>query len=208
MAEHKSDVQNLAGKHRRVAVFAGAGALFMLGMAFAAVPLYQIFCQVTGFGGTPQRVVAKSDRIVDHTVTVRFDSNVAHGLPWTFEPVQRTSNVRLGENQLAYYRATNNSDRPVTGTASFNVAPDAVGQHFAKMECFCFTEQTLQPGESVDMPVSFFIDPGFMDDADVRGISQVTLSYTFFLTEPSGGQSRGSAGNTASERTDGSVPPT
>ncbi len=171
---------SLQAKHRKVAVYAGAFALFMLGMAYAAVPLYQIFCQVTGFAGTPQRVTEKSDRILEQTVVVRFDSNVARGLPWAFEPVQRTMKVRIGENNLAFYRATNTSDKPVTGTASFNVAPDAAGQHFAKIACFCFTEQTLQPGESVEMPVSFYIDAGFVEDAAARGISQITLSYTFF----------------------------
>ena len=170
----------------RVAAYAGSLALFMLAMAYAAVPLYQIFCQVTGFGGTTQRAEKPSDVVLDRTVVVRFDANVANGLGWTFKPVVRTMTVRVGESTLAFYRATNTSSVPQSGTASFNVAPEAAGQHFAKVECFCFTEQVLQPGESVDMPVSFFIDPGFVDDSDARGISQITLSYTFFPTQ--GGQ--------------------
>lgn len=167
-------------KNTRVAVMAGGFALFMLGMAFAAVPLYQIFCQVTGFGGTTQRAEAPSETVLDRVVSVRFDSNVSGGLGWRFEPVVKTVNVRVGENALAFYRATNISNQPLVGTASFNVAPDSVGAYFAKIECFCFTEQRLEPGESMEMPVSFFVDPEFVNDKDTKGISQITLSYTFY----------------------------
>ena len=166
----------------RVAAFAACFALGMLGMAYAAVPLYQMFCQVTGFAGTTQRAerAPSADQVLDRTMTVRFDANVTSGLGWEFKPVQRTITLKLGENKLAFYRATNPSDEPVTGTATFNVAPEAAGAYFNKIDCFCFTEQTLKPGESVEMPVSFFIDPEIMKDRSARRISQITLSYTFY----------------------------
>lgn len=175
-----SKTESAGAKNARVAVAAGGFALFMLGMAFAAVPLYQIFCQVTGFGGTTQRAEAPSDTVLDKVVSVRFDSNVSGGLGWKFEPVVKTVDVRVGENALAFYRATNISEKPLVGTASFNVAPLSVGAYFAKIECFCFTEQRLEPGQSVEMPVSFFVDPEFAKDKDTKGISQITLSYTFY----------------------------
>ncbi len=159
---------------------AGGVAVLMLGAAFASVPLYRLFCQVTGYGGTTQRAAKPADRILDRTITVRFDANVAPGLGWRFEPVVRTMDVRIGETALGLYRATNTSDRPLTGTASYNVTPDQAGVYFNKLACFCFTEQTLAPGETVDMPVSFFVDPALVDHADTRGLSQITLSYTFF----------------------------
>jgi len=168
-------------RHARVAVSALLFSFFMLGMSYAAVPLYDMFCRVTGFGGTTQVAERAPDRVLDRTVTVRFDGNVASGLGgWEFEPVQRTMTVRIGESNLAFYRATNTTDRPLVGTASFNVAPDAAGAYFAKIACFCFTEQRLEPGQSVEMPVSFFVDPEFVDDKDSKRLSQITLSYTFF----------------------------
>lgn len=190
---------NLAAKQRRTAMYAGAFALFMLGMAFASVPLYRIFCQVTGFGGTPQRAVAKSEKVLDRTIVVRFDSNVAHGLNWKFKPVQRKMTVKIGENALAFYRATNTSDKPITGTASFNVAPEAAGQHFVKIACFCFTEQTLKPGESVEMPVTFYVDPGLVDDPAASRISEITLSYTFYPASKDKSGETGKAKNQASK---------
>jgi len=176
---------NIAGKddkhrHRRVALSAGALAVVMLGMAFAAVPLYQMFCQVTGFAGTTQRASAIPGEILKRKMTIRFDSNVAGGLGWTFSPVVATTEVRIGENKLAFYRASNPSNRSVTGMATFNVAPESAGRYFNKIECFCFTEQTLKAGETVEMPVSFFIDPDIVNDPDARHLTQITLSYTFF----------------------------
>ncbi|MDX2308932.1 MAG: cytochrome c oxidase assembly protein [Hyphomicrobium sp.] len=165
----------------------------MVGAAYAAVPIYQMFCQVTGFGGTTQRADAPSDVVLDRKVTVRFDANVAPGLSWTFEPVERTVEANIGENVLAFYRATNNSSEPVTGSATFNVAPDAAGAHFAKIECFCFTEQTLQPGQSVEMPVSFFVDPGLLKDPDAMRLRQITLSYTFHKTKAGAGATSAAA---------------
>jgi cytochrome c oxidase assembly protein subunit 11 len=135
---------------------------------------------VTGLGGTTQRAAAAPDTILDRTITVRFDANVARGLDWSFEPVQRTLDVRIGENALAFYRATNRSDKPLKGTAAFNVAPDTAGLYFAKIECFCFKEQLLQPGQTVEMPVSFFVDPSLVKDPDATRIKEITLSYTFY----------------------------
>jgi cytochrome c oxidase assembly protein subunit 11 len=186
------DVQSPVRRPRsdtRVALACAAGALAMVGMAYAAVPLYQMFCQVTGLGGTTQRAERPSHVVLDRKVTVRFDANVSPKLGWTFEPVQRTIEVNLGENVLVFYRASNITDRPITGTATFNVAPDAAGLYFSKIECFCFTEQTLQPGETVEMPVSFFVDPGLVKDPDSARLRQITLSYTFYPVE--GGKAAG-----------------
>lgn len=171
-------------RDRRVAAGSALFACCMLGLAFASVPLYRMFCQVTGFAGTPQRAVEAPGSVSDHTVIVRFDSNVSNGLNWSFKPIQNTVQVKYGENTLAFYRATNKSDRPVTGTATFNVAPEAAGAYFNKIECFCFTEQTLQPGESIEMPVSFFVDADMIKDRSARSVSQITLSYTFYPVKP------------------------
>ena len=166
--------------NRRVVLVCLTALLSMGAMTWAAVPLYRLFCQVTGYGGTPMRADQAPTVVSDHTVTVRFDANVTPGMPWTFEPEQRMVTLKLGENALAFYKAHNNSDAPVTGTASFNVSPDAAGAFFSKIECFCFTEQTLAPGESIDMPVSFFVDPSILEDRDARVIKEITLSYTFY----------------------------
>jgi cytochrome c oxidase assembly protein subunit 11 len=152
----------------------------MVGLSFAAVPLYRLYCQVTGYAGTTQRAEAASDTVLDRTLTVRFDSNVASELPWVFEPAQRRLELKVGENALAFYKATNTSDHAVTGTAVFNVTPESAGLYFNKIECFCFTEQRLEPGQSVDMPVSFYVDPAFVDDVDTKDLSELTLSYTFY----------------------------
>ena len=170
----------LAARHRTVALTCTLVVAGMVGLSFAAVPLYRMFCQVTGYDGTPQRAERPSDTVLDRTMSVRFDANVGGGLPWTFEPVDRTLDVHIGANTLAFYRATNKSDRPMKGTATFNVAPEAVGIYFQKIECFCFTEQLLQPGESVEMPVSFFIDPALAADRSMGSVGQITLSYTFY----------------------------
>lgn len=174
----------LAARHRRVGLICASIVVGMAGASYAAVPLYRLFCQVTGFNGTTMVAAAPSTSVIDRTVSVRFDANTRSGLPWTFEPVQRTVDVKLGENALVFYRATNTSDRPVTGTALFNVSPELAGQYFNKIECFCFKEQTLQPGESIEMPVSFFVDAAYDRDADIGHISQITLSYSFFPATP------------------------
>jgi cytochrome c oxidase assembly protein subunit 11 len=173
----------VAKRHRAVAVTCAFVVLSMIGLSFAAVPLYRLYCQATGFAGTTQKAEKPSDVVLDRTITLHFDANVARDLTWHFEPVQRTIDVKIGENVLAFYRATNTSDRPLTGTAVFNVTPEAAGIHFNKVECFCFTEQRLEPGQSVDMPVSFFVDPAIVDDEDANNLLELTLSYTFFRSE-------------------------
>ena len=167
----------------RVAVMAGSVAVGMVGMAYAAVPLYQIFCQVTGFGGTTQRADASPEKPLDQKITVAFDANVNSSLSWEFVPVQHSQTIRIGEQKLAFYKATNTTSRPVTGTATFNVTPVGAGVYFSKIECFCFTEQTLQPGQSVDMPVSYFVDPDIVDDPDMKSVKTITLSYTFYAVD-------------------------
>ena len=154
-------------------------AIGMGGMAYASVPLYRLFCQVTGFGGTTQRAESAPDTVSDRIMTVRFDSTIAD-VPWQFEPVQREVKVRVGEPQLIHYSAHNLSGRPVTGQATFNVTPDKAGAYFDKIQCFCFTEQTLKGGEAVDMPVQFFIDPAILKDHNLDDVNTITLSYTFF----------------------------
>ncbi len=167
-------------RHRTLGLSLAALVLGMVGMSFAAVPLYKLYCQTTGYAGTTQRVVKPSEVVVDRMMRVRFDANVGPGLEWDFGPLQNTVDVKLGENTLVFFRATNRSDRPVTGTSTFNVTPEMVGPYFAKVECFCFTEQRLEPGESIEMPVSFYIDPAILQDTDAKALDLVTLSYTFY----------------------------
>lgn len=152
----------------------------MVALSFASVPLYRLFCQVTGYGGTPNIAAAAAVEISTHRVDVRFDANVNSSLPWRFGPAQREMRVRLGEPVLAFYKAKNVSDEPLTGTATFNVTPFKVGRYFSKLDCFCFSEQRLLPGEEVDMAVSFFVDPALLSDPDTRDVGSITLSYTFF----------------------------
>ena len=154
-------------------------AVLMLGLSFAAVPFYDWFCRVTGFGGTTAVAEAAPDTILDQTIQIRFDGSTSGGLAWEFKPVQRTMTVRIGENALAFYEAHNPTDRVIAGTASYNVTPDAAGGYFSKIACFCFTEQTLQPGEEVHMPVLFFVDPSIAQDPDAAPVQQITLSYSF-----------------------------
>ncbi len=171
------------GANKRLAFGLLGFAAFMVGMSYAAVPLYRIFCQVTGYAGTTQRAEAPSANVVNRTVTVRFDSNISPDLAWSFRPAQRTVQLKLGENRLAFYKAANLTDKPVTGSATFNVTPEIAGSYFNKIDCFCFVEQTLAAGQEVDMPVSFFIDPAILDDPDANRIDEITLSYTFFKVE-------------------------
>ena len=168
----------------RIGIYAGVFAFAMLGMGFAAVPLYRIFCQVTGFAGTTQRATEGEAMAAERTgatgtVSVRFDANVDPDLPWTFRPEQVTEPVKLGQRQMAFFYAKNNSNVPVTGQASFNVSPDQTGKYFNKVQCFCFTQQTLQPGEEVHMPVLCFVDPAIARDPDTAPVEQITLSYSF-----------------------------
>src|SRR5690606_31557032 len=158
-------------------------ALGMVMMAYAAVPLYQLFCQVTGFGGTTQVATAASEEVLDREIVVRFNADVNPALPWTFQPEQREARLKVGEQGLAFYRAVNNGTEPVIGTATYNVTPLKAGLYFSKIQCFCFTEQRLEPGESMDMPVTFFVDPSIADDPNLNDVRTITLSYTFFRTQ-------------------------
>ena len=162
-----------------VAALAGI-VVVMAGLAYASVPLYRWFCQVTGYGGTTQIATAAPVERHARSVTVRFNADVNSELPWRFQPVERSVKVRLGEERLAFYRAKNLGDRPATGTATFNVTPAKAGPYFAKLDCFCFTEQTLEAGRSVDMPVSFYVDPELAADRNLDDVTTITLSYTFF----------------------------
>jgi cytochrome c oxidase assembly protein subunit 11 len=152
----------------------------MAALSFAAVPFYDWFCRVTGFAGTTSVAEGPSEEILDQTVLVRFDASLAAGMPWKFRPVQRTMELRIGETGLAFYEAFNPTDAVVAGSASYNVTPDAAGGYFTKIACFCFEEQVLQPGERVQMPVSFYVDPEMVRDAEGRFVKEITLSYTFY----------------------------
>ncbi len=156
----------------------------MVGLSFASVPLYRLFCQATGYGGTPKtEAVSAPTAMSDTVVTVNFDANVNSDLPWEFKPVQRKVRIRLGEEFLAHYTAANLGDSPVTGTATFSVAPYSAAPYFSKIECFCFTEQTLSPGQEVDMPVLFYVDQAILDDPDAKDVKLITLSYTFYRSD-------------------------
>ncbi len=169
----------LDGKQKTV--FGALGVIVFMGaMAWAAVPLYSFFCRVTGYGGTTSVAEAGSDEVLDREITIRFDGTTAKDLAWRFRPVERQMTLRIGETGLAFYEAYNPTDRPIAGQASYNVAPFYAGEFFSKIECFCFTEQVLQPGERVEMPVSFYVDPAMVDDGDAKHVTHITLSYTFY----------------------------
>ena len=187
----------LAGRHRVVALAAAGVVLGMLALSFAAVPLYSYLCRVTNFDGTPRRAAAPSTRVLPESLNVRFDANVAPGLAWRFEPVQRTLEVKLGETVLAFFRATNTTGASMRGTATFNVFPEQTAAYVNKLECFCFTEQELGPGQSAEFPVSFYVDPKITEDKDTRDVTHITLSYTFHpLPASKGGWSeRGQRGS-------------
>jgi cytochrome c oxidase assembly protein subunit 11 len=162
------------------AAIATAAVLGMTGMAFAAVPLYQAFCRITGYGGTTQEASVAPGQVLERRINVRFDSNIAPGLPVEFEPRQLSETLRIGETGLAFYRLRNLSDQPIVARATYNVTPHVAGQYFAKLECFCFQDQTIGAGEEAELPVVFFVDPEMADDPDTREIETLTLSYTFF----------------------------
>ncbi len=169
-------------QQRTAAQLAGVAAM-MLSLSFIAVPFYDWFCRVTGYAGTTSVASAPSDEILDQTVLVRFDASVEAGMPWEFMPVQRTMEIRIGETGLAFYEAYNPTSNPIAGTASYNVTPDTAGGFFTKIACFCFEQQVLQPGERVQMPVSFYVDPAIVTDAEGRFVREITLSYTFHRTD-------------------------
>lgn len=174
---------DVSRRNRRSALLALSFALGMLALGYAAVPLYRIFCEATGFGGTTMKVSeaqAATISATGKTVIVRFDSNVSTALPWRFKPENTTEKVTIGARDMATFVAENLSSKPVTGTATFNVTPTQAGRYFAKVQCFCFTEQTLKPGEKVRMPVIYYVDPAILTDPDTRDIEEITLSYTFY----------------------------
>ncbi|WP_075217003.1 cytochrome c oxidase assembly protein [Mongoliimonas terrestris] len=180
MSEATSDPKT-SGRNRKMAVACVAFVGAMLGAAYASVPLYDLFCRVTGYGGTTQRVeTADGIQVLDRDITVRFDANVAPGLPWSFAPDQKSITLKIGEMQTVSYRVKNLAAEPTVGTAAFNVTPGATGAFFSKIACFCFTEQRLEPGEEMEMGVTFYVDPAIVDDADTASVTTITLSYTFF----------------------------
>lgn len=163
----------------RLAVICAATFFGMVGVAYASVPLYRAFCQITGFDGTVRKAEAAPTKVLDRKITIRFDANV-RDLPWTFTPNQVSQEVRIGDTGLAFYKVTNNGRTPITARASYNVVPESAGLYFQKLECFCFTDQTIQPGETKEFPVVYFVDPKFAEDFETKGTQEVTLSYTFF----------------------------
>ena len=168
--------------HKTVLQLVGV-TLFMGALAWSAVPLYNWFCRVTGYGGTTNVAETGSDMILDQTILVRFDANLARDMPWEFRPVTRSMELRLGETGLVFYEAYNPTDEPIAGTASYNVVPFDAGLYFSKIECFCFQQQVLEPGQWVEMPVTFYVDPALIDDPEANGTPAITLSYTFHVTD-------------------------
>ena len=191
-------LKSSAGRRRSVLALSLAGfAVLMLGVSFAAVPLYRMFCQATGYGGTTQRAAAPEGPVLERTVTLRLDANVAAGLPWTFKPETRSLVLRLGETALVRYRAKNTGRRLTRGSATFNVTPEAAGRYFSKIECFCFSEQVLEAGAEAALPVRFFVDAAMASDPELAHVRDITLSYTFFplageenVVERAGGKRR------------------
>lgn len=168
-----------AKRNRKVALICAAGFVAMTGAAFASVPLYKAFCQVTGFDGTVRRAEAAPEKTLDRKLVIRFDANVRE-LPWTFTAEQTSQEVRIGQTGLAFFKVTNNGDKPVTGRAIYNVVPESAGAYFQKLECFCFSDQTIPAKTTIEFPVVYFVDPKFAEDFETKGKGEVTLSYTFF----------------------------
>jgi cytochrome c oxidase assembly protein subunit 11 len=166
-------------RNRNVAIVCGLTFFGMVGAAYAAIPIYRAFCQVTGYGGTIRRAEASPDKLSDQKLTVAFDTNV-RGLPWDFSAEQHAQSLRIGETKLAFFKVTNHADHPITARAVFNVSPDQAGTYFRKLQCFCFSDQTVGAGQTVEMPVLYFVDPKFVDDINTKGVTDVTLSYTFY----------------------------
>lgn len=173
----------IAKKNNRLAIIAVSVVLGMVGLAYASVPLYNLFCKVTGYGGTTQRAEMFDAQVIDRDMKVRFVANVHRDMPWDFKPQQGTQQLKVGEQGLAYFEAHNPTNQTIVGTATYNVAPHKAGLYFAKVECFCFTEQVLKPGETVVMPVVYFIDPLIEEDRNLNEVTEVTLSYTFFVMD-------------------------
>jgi cytochrome c oxidase assembly protein subunit 11 len=167
-----------------ILAFTMAGAMIAVG--YAAVPLYKLFCEATGFGGTIQRVdgdIKPGQGVAGKIMSIRFDANHVNELPWEFKPERTVEKVTIGEREMAFFTAKNLSDKPITGRASYNVTPTQAGRYFNKIQCFCFTEQTLQPGQQVRMPVIYYVDPGIITDPDANSVQEITLSYTFHVVD-------------------------
>lgn len=171
--------RSTAARNARLGLICGAVFFGMVGGSFASVPLYRAFCQLTGFDGTVRKADVAPDKVLNKTLTIRFDANVRN-LPWSFAPEQVSQEVKIGETGLAFYKVTNNGTTPLTAQATYNVVPESAGLYFQKLECFCFTDQTIQPGETKEFPVVYFVDPKFAEDFETKGTPEVTLSYTFF----------------------------
>ena len=199
MSSSRSDRPVSSKRNARTALVLTCVFASMVGLSFAAVPLYRLFCQVTGFGGTTQIAEVAPD-VVEETMKVRFNADRSPDLPWAFKPKQIEVEVKVGERAMAYYTAENLSETAVSGTATFNVTPLKAGKYFSKIACFCFTEQTLAPGERVDMPVDYFVDPAILDDPNMADVTTITLSYTFFPM-PDAQSKRTQPNRTQSKRT-------
>ena len=184
MADQKHADKTKA-RNKRVLLSCVAIVGGMIGLSYASVPLYALFCQVTGYGGTTQVATDAPRDVSEQTIKIRFNADVNSRLPWQFKPEQREMTVKLGEDNLAHYMAENMSVKPITGQAVYNVTPLKAGQYFSKIACFCFDEQTLEPGQRVDMPVSFYVDPAIAEDPNTRDVKTITLSYTFYKAEAS-----------------------
>ena len=169
-----------ATRNARIVLLSVGTVAAMIGLTYASVPLYRLFCQATGYGGTVQRAEAAPKQVLDKTVSIRFDANTSGKLDWAFHPVLPAVKVKFGEQTMAHFEAVNHSGETLTGSAVFNVSPPQAGAYFNKIQCFCFTEQTLKPGEKIDMPVVFFVDPDMLKDPDAVGVDEITLSYTFY----------------------------
>lgn len=193
------DAQRRRARNARTALGLSLVVCAMIGLSFASVPLYRIFCQVTGYGGTTQVAGSVPETVSERRITVRFNADVNPQLPWSFEPIDRAVTLRVGEPGLAFFRAVNLTDRPTSGTATFNVTPLKAGQYFDKTQCFCFDEQHLAAGEAAEMGVSFFIDPAILEDRNLDDVKTITLSYTFFRSLDDNDDE--GAGDTASDGT-------
>lgn len=180
MSPEPNSQTNLGQRNTRTAVKLGVVVAGMVGLSFASVPLYDLFCRVTGFGGTTMVSQKAPDKALERVVTVRFNADVNNSINWDFKPDTHAVDVHVGEAMTIAYRATNLEDRAVIGTATYNVTPEKAGQYFSKIQCFCFTEQKLEPGQSIDMPVNFYVDPAMADDPEMADVKTITLSYTFF----------------------------
>ena len=193
--------------HLKVAAICGVAFFGMVGAAYAAVPLYKLFCQATGFDGTVRKAVAKPTQVLDRKVEIRFDANV-RGLPWDFTTEQVSQDIRIGDTGLAFFKVTNNGDKPMTGRAMYNVVPEQAGPYFQKLECFCFTSQTIEPGQTVEFPVVYFVDPQFATDPDTKGKQEITLSYTFFPAVADAAEAKQAAATPRIVQPLGGKPPT